>query len=130
MIATPYEMMGGDDVARKLARKFYEVMATESPALLRLHQLGPDGLVSERTQERFERFLVEWLGGPKEFSPHFGHPRLRMRHGHVSVNIEMRDAWVRCMSLAMDQVGVVGDVRSFLESRFLEVADFLRNTEG
>jgi hypothetical protein len=42
----------------------------------------------------------------------------------------MRDAWVRCMTRAMDEVGLSGPVRTWLDGRFFEVADFLRNTEG
>jgi hypothetical protein len=30
----------------------------------------------------------------------------------------------------MDQHGITGEVRAFLDSRFAEVADFMRNVEG
>ena len=53
-----------------------------------------------------------------------------MRHGRVTVNIEMRDAWLRCMQTAMNDRNVAGEVREFLDARFTEVADFMRNVEG
>jgi hemoglobin len=53
-----------------------------------------------------------------------------MRHGRVAVDLEMRDAWLRSMTAAMDQHAITGEVRAFLDARFAEVADFLRNTEG
>jgi len=56
-------------------------------------------------------FLVEWLGGPSVYSPVHGHPRLRMRHAKVQVDVPMRDAWLRCMAHAMDDLAVIGDVR-------------------
>ena len=39
----------------------------------------------------------------------------------------MRDAWLRAMCTALDRVGVSGELRAFLDGRFAEVADFLRN---
>ncbi len=121
-------MMGGsEELVRRLARSFYRHMALSEPALAQVHQLDPDGNIAEATQERFSLFLIEWLGGPARYSPQMGHPRLRMRHARVPVDEAMRDAWLRCMKSAMDEVGVEGDVRRFLDARFLEVADFLRN---
>lgn len=127
---TPFESIGGLLVARQLGRRFYEVMEREEPELLRVHPLGPEGRIAESTVERFTLFLVEWLGGPAEFSPRYGHPRLRMRHARVPVDTKLRDAWVRCMTTAMEELEIRGEVRGFLERRFFEVADFMRNTEG
>jgi hemoglobin len=42
----------------------------------------------------------------------------------------MRDAWLRSMTRAMDARGVSGEVRTFLDARFADVANFLRNTPG
>jgi hemoglobin len=50
-----------------------------------------------------------------------------MRHAHVPVDEAMRDAWLRCMRHALDAEGVTGEIRGFLDGRFTEVADFLRN---
>jgi hemoglobin len=50
-----------------------------------------------------------------------------MRHARVLVNIDMRDAWIRSMQRALDERGVTGALRSFLDERFAEVADFMRN---
>lgn len=124
---TPFDQLGGDASVRRLAARFYEHMATVEPELARLHELDEQGRISAGTQERFTLFLIEWLGGPREFSPVYGHPRLRMRHARVPVNVNMRDAWLRCMSLALDDIGAQGDVRTFLDGRFAELANFLRN---
>jgi len=75
-------------------------------------------------------FLIGWLGGPDDYIRQHGHPRLRMRHAHVPVNIAMRDAWLRCMYTALDEHGVTGPLREFLDARFADVADFMRNVEG
>jgi hemoglobin len=53
-----------------------------------------------------------------------------MRHGRVAVNIAMRDAWLRCMAQAMTEQQVAAPLRGWLDQRFAEVADFMRNVEG
>lgn len=127
---SPYTRLGGREVVMALAQTFYDVMEREEPALAALHPLDGEGRIVPEARERFALFLVGWLGGPQDYIQRHGHPRLRMRHGRVPVNMGMRDAWVRCMKLAMDQHHVTGEVRDFLDTRFTEVADFLRNTDG
>jgi hemoglobin len=126
---SPFDILGEAKVLA-LAERFYEVMDATEPALARLHPLDADGRVARPSRDRFAQFLVGWLGGPDTYTERHGHPRLRMRHAQVPVDAGARDAWVRCMTTAMDDVGVEGDVRTFLDARFFEVADFLRNRPG
>ncbi|HSK01593.1 MAG TPA: group II truncated hemoglobin [Kofleriaceae bacterium] len=130
MSETPFELVGGADRVRALVERFYDAMTEHEPALARLHPCDAEGRVARTPRDRFALFLIGWLGGPQDYVEQHGHPRLGMRHGRVPVNLAMRDAWLRCMTLAMDAEGVTGPVRQFLDARFAEVADFLRNTEG
>ncbi|RKH32544.1 cyanoglobin [Corallococcus praedator] len=127
---TPFTRMGGEAAVHALAEAFYDVMDAEEPALAHVHELDAEGKVNRGTRGRFGMFLVGWLGGPQHYSATHGHPRLRMRHGHVPVDLSMRDAWLRCMHKAMDRQGVTGGLRRFLDDRFAHTANFLRNTEG
>lgn len=126
---TPYHRMG-EAACRRLAARFYDVMDEREPALVAIHEQDPPGKVSPGSRSRFTEFLVEWLGGPKRYSAAHGHPRLRMRHGRVKVDVAQRDAWMRCMRAAMDDVVEDARVKAFLDVRFAELADFLRNAEG
>jgi hemoglobin len=126
---TPFALLGGRAAVERLAARFYEVMERDEPALAAVHRQDAGGGIEAGVKQRFALFLVGWLGGPQEYMAQHGHPRLRMRHGRVPVNVAMRDAWVRCMKRAMDDCNVSGPVRVFLDQRFTEVADFLRNTE-
>ena len=130
MERTPYELVGGTEAVLALAERFYDIMSEREPELARLHPCTPEGHVAREPRDRFALFLVGWLGGPDDYVQKHGHPRLRMRHGRVAVNVAMRDAWMRCMKAAMDERGITGDVRAFLDARFAEVADFMRNVEG
>ncbi len=127
---SPYELLGGAPKIAALVDTFYTVMSEREPALAKLHACDADGKVDRGSRDRFALFLIGWLGGPDTYVEQHGHPRLRMRHGRVAVNLEMRDAWLRAMQVAMDQHGISGEVRAFLDSRFAEVADFMRNVEG
>lgn len=126
---TPYALLGGEPRVRSLVQRFYEIMARDEPALARLHPCDEEGRVDRDNQERFAMFLIGWLGGPQDYIAQHGHPRLRMRHARVPVDLAMRDAWLRCMTAAMDAGPITGPVRTFLDGRFAEVADFLRNAE-
>jgi len=111
---------------RALVERFYDAMDEREPALSALHQQD-DGKVNRVARDRFALFLIGWLGGPQDYMRLHGHPRLRMRHGHLAVTVAMRDAWLRCMRLALAHDSIAPGVRSFLDAKLSEVADFLRN---
>jgi hemoglobin len=123
---TPYDALGRE-ASGALAKRFYDHMDAHEPDLVALHRRGDDGNVSPVVRERFASFLVQWLGGPDDYQKIHGHPRLRMRHGHVAIGAAQRDAWLRCMNAALDHPDVTDEVRGYLGRRFAEVADFLRN---
>jgi hemoglobin len=127
---TPFSLLGGKERVLELVERFYDVMSEREPELARLHECTPDGRVARGPRDRFGLFLIGWLGGPQDYVATHGHPRLRMRHAQVPVNLAMRDAWRRCMQIAMDDLGVSGEVRAFLDARFADVTDFLRNVAG
>jgi hemoglobin len=125
--ATPFEQLGGADRVKTLVERFYDHMSEHEPVLAKLHPCDEAGKVARVNRDRFALFLIGWLGGPDDYIQQHGHPRLRMRHGRVPVDEAMRDAWLRSMTAAMDAEGITGDVRQFLDTRFAEVADFMRN---
>ncbi len=127
-VENPYVLVGGAEKVRAIAESFYEAMARDEPALARLHPCDAEGRVELSTRERFALFLAGWLGGPQDYVAQHGHPRLRMRHGRVPVDVGGRDAWLRSMGKALDAHGVQGPVRTLLDTRFADLADFLRNT--
>lgn len=130
MNETPYEQVGGEAAVLRLAERFYDVMERDEPALAAIHKRDAAGRVTQASRDRFGLFLIGWLGGPQTYMERYGHPRLRMRHGHLKIGASMRDAWMRSMTKAMDELAISGDIRGFLETRLGEVATFLRNVEG
>lgn len=123
---SPFDALG-PGLVRELALRFYDEMEAHEPALTRVHALDAHGRITAETREHFASFLAFWLGGPQDYLTTRGHPRLRMRHAHVAIGAELRDAWLRSMTRALDGLGIQGPVRSFLDARFAHTADFLRN---
>lgn len=123
----PYARLGGDAGVRALVERFYDAMEEHEPALAKLHQVDPEGKVTRAARDKFALFFIGWLGGPQDYVAQHGHPRLRMRHGHVPVNTSMRDAWLRSMNRAMNHPSIAADAREYVETKLAEVADFLRN---
>ena len=123
---TPFVQLGGEQVVRALVERFYDAMDEQEPELARLHPLE-DGKVSRASRDRFALFLIGWLGGPQDYMRLHGHPRLRMRHGHVPVSQAMRDAWMRAMRAALADDSVPAGSRDFLDEKLSDLADFLRN---
>ena len=124
---TPYDLLGGSEKVRAIAMKFYDHMSEHEPALARLHPCDDTGNVLPEPRERFALFFIGWLGGPQDYIEKHRHPRLRRRHPHLLVDVAMRDAWIRSMTAALDAENVTGPLRTFLDGRLFEVADFLRN---
>lgn len=127
---SPFEILGGREVIAQLVERFYDAMERDEPALAALHPFDEPGKVSRKSRDNFYKFLLFWLGGPNDYLSERGHPMLRARHSPFIVDEAMRDAWVRSMTTAMDEMGIHGEVRTFLDGRFAHVANFLRNVEG
>lgn len=119
---SPYAAIGGDAAVRALTERFYDHVEASSPLVRELHPRD----LGESRQKLYE-FLTGWLGGPQLYIQRRGHPRLRMRHAHVPIDPEGVSEWLRCMRLAMDDQGIDGRLRAFLEARFTHTAEFMRN---
>ena len=122
--STPYAMLGGEDVVRALAQRFYDLMDLE-PAYEALR--ASHGSDLDRARERLFQFLSGWLGGPPLYIQAHGHPRLRARHMDFSIGILERDQWLACMDQAMGEIGVAPALRERLNGSFFQTADWMRN---
>ena len=119
---TPYDAIGGDAAVRALSEAFYDRIEAESPSL---RAMLPNNTVTSR--QKLYEFLSGWMGGPQLYIEKRGHPRLRMRHFPFAIGEPEANEWVRCMELAMDDIGVAGPLRTFLSGRFFTSAHHVRN---
>ena len=118
-VATPekfYEAVGGEETFRRIVSRFYEQVAVDEilRPLYPEEDLGP-------AAERLTLFLIQYWGGPHTYSDQRGHPRLRMRHAPFRISPIERDAWLKNMRIAVDEVKLPEEYRAQLWS-YLEMA--------
>ena len=96
-----YEAVGGEETFRRLVHRFYQGVA-DDPVLRPVYpakDLGP-------AEEHLRLFLIQYWGGPRTYDELRGHPRLRMRHARFAIGEAERDAWLRNMRVALDELGL------------------------
>src|SRR5881227_4459755 len=96
-----YEAVGGEEFFTRLVHRFYQGVA-EDPVLRAVYPSKDLGLA----EEHLRLFLMQYWGGPRTYDERRGHPRLRMRHAHFSIGEAERDAWLRHMRAALDELGL------------------------
>lgn len=119
---TPYEAIGGDARVRLLADTFYDRIDASAPTLRAM--LPKNDAIS---RDKLHEFLSGWMGGPQLYVEKRGHPRLRMRHFPFAIGVAEVEEWLRCMGEAMDEIGVDGQLRTFLDERFNHSAHWMQN---
>jgi hemoglobin len=119
--STIFQAVGGLETFQRLVDAFYR--GVEADPLLR--PMYPDDLTESR--EHLALFLAQYFGGPTTYSQQRGHPRLRRRHLPFAVDAAARDAWLRHMTAAVDEVAIRDPARGVLLDYFSQVASFLMN---
>ncbi len=124
---TMFERIGGVVVIDRLVESFYTRMDTlpEAKTIRAMH--APD--LSE-VKIVLKRYLCEWTGGPKLYSPEKGHPRLRQRHFGFAIGEPERDAWLLCMRGALDEVVQDGPAKEEMYEALAKLANWMRNQAG
>lgn len=79
-----------------LVERFYAGVATDEI----LRPMYPRDLTNAK--RHLADFLVQYWGGPDDYSQERGHPRLRMRHMRFAIDTAARDAWLHHMLAALD----------------------------
>ncbi len=124
---TPFILIGGQAVVDALVEAFYLRMDTLPEARV-IRDMHAKDLAS--VKNILKRYLAEWMGGPSAYSQERGHPRLRMRHGPFRIGEAERDAWMLCMTGALEDVVENPSLRAQLQQSFFKLADWVRNDDG
>jgi hemoglobin len=107
---TAYERWGGEAFFTSLVERFYEGVSTDP--LLR--PMYPDDLAGPKAHLAMS--LMQYWGGPRDYSDQRGHPRLRMRHAPFAIGTAESDAWLRHMTAAVQSSGLAsGDQQELLD---------------
>ncbi|MGG0657062.1 globin [Rummeliibacillus pycnus] len=116
----PYEEIGKEKLY-KMIDIFYSKVANNP----KLKPIFPDDL--SETARRQKQFQTQYLGGPNIFTEEHGHPMLKARHMPFKITPERAQAWLECMSEAMDEVGLEGKFRDVYYQRLVLTAHHMIN---
>ncbi|MFJ8261768.1 globin [Rummeliibacillus sp. NPDC094406] len=116
----PYEEIGKEKLY-KLIDIFYSKVA-KNP---KLKPIFPDDL--SETARKQKQFQTQYLGGPNIYTEEHGHPMLKARHMPFKITPERAQAWLECMSEAMDEVGLDGKFRDVYYQRLVLTAHHMIN---
>jgi len=97
-VDTLFDRVGGEQFFIELVDRFY--LGVAGDPLLR--PLYPEDLAEPK--HHLALFLSQYWGGPTTYNEQRGHPRLRMRHMPFVIGPAERDAWLRHMRDAVDQL--------------------------
>ena len=95
-----YDAIGGMETCRRLARAFYARVQSDS-VLLPVYGRSLHCVV-----ESLSTFLAQHFGGPCEYSGRRWSLSLYEAHLRFKIGQAERDAWVKDMTLAMEDVGI------------------------
>lgn len=118
-----YQAAGGIDGISALVDRFYELMDT-LPEAKALREMHPDDLTNAR--QKLTYFLSGWMGGPKLFREHFGPIIIPEAHKHFPVDMDSKNAWLRCMDQALIDLHYPEDFRTYLIEKLSIPAESIR----
>jgi hemoglobin len=127
VVVSMFERIGGTVAIDRLVESFYRRMDT-LPEAAGIRAMHPADLAS--TKQILKRYLSEWTGGPKLYSPEKGHPRLRQRHIGFAIGSSERDAWLLCMRGALAEIVADDAARQEIDAALSRLADWMRNQAG
>ena len=122
---TYFSKIGGAPAVDKSVEEFFARMET-LPEARRLREMHADDLA--KTKSVMKRYFSELLGGP-QFSETRGNPALKGRHAGMDIGPQERDAWMRCMREALKSTVADESLRTYIEERFYQLAEWVRNDE-
>jgi|SRR5690554_605658 len=120
--ANIYDAIGGSETIDRLVDAFYERVG-KHPDLI---PIFPEDLTE--TARKQKQFFTQFFGGPPLYIQEHGHPRLRARHLPFPITPTRRDAWLECLSGALDEVEIDEPYRSSIFERLTMTANHMMNT--
>lgn len=118
-----YQIAGSLDGITRLVNRFYDLMDS-LPEAHSLRAMPPEDLGMAR--QKLIWFLSGWLGGPALYNEHVGSISLGMSHAHLPVDMDSKNAWLRCMELALQEQGYPQDFCQHLLGKFATPAEAMR----
>lgn len=121
MAITIYEKLG-DQNLKQLVDGFYQLVEKDPT----ISSLFKDDF--ETIKHKQFLFLTQFLGGPQRYTQTFGHPKMRMRHLPHKITVEAKEAWLKCMKTAINNLPIDSNFKEVLYNCFPPVAQHMVNS--
>lgn len=109
----------------RLVDAFYRIM-DELPEARIIRRMHARDLTESR--DKLTRFLCGWMNGPSLYAEKYGPIRIPSAHAHLRIGPRERDAWLRCMELAIAEQGYAPEFASYLLRELRVPAERVRET--
>ena len=116
----PYEELGAEKLS-ELMHAFYARVA-KHPQLI---PIFPEDFTE--TIRKQIQFQTQYLGGPNYYTEEHGHPMMRARHMNFKITPDRAQAWLECMTAAMDEVSLDEKFRKTYFQRLAMTAHHMIN---
>ena len=114
---------GGIQGIRKLVDCFFDHM-DQLPEAKKIRAMHPEDL--DESRDKLTRFLCGWLGGPKIYQEKYGPISIPGVHQHLDIGQSERNAWLKCMSLALQEQSCSDDFKHYLMQQLAIPAERVR----
>ena len=115
-----YEELGAEKLS-ELMHAFYARVA-KHPQLI---PIFPEDFTE--TIRKQIQFQTQYLGGPNYYTEEHGHPMMRARHMNFKITPDRAQAWLECMTEAMDEVSLDEKFRKTYFQRLAMTAHHMIN---
>ena len=118
--------MGGEEGIRCLVGAFYGDMDRADYAT-DIRAMHPQDL--DVSRDKLTLFLCGWLGGPRLYAEKYGGISIPSAHAHLDIGLAERDAWLRCMKVALDKQDYAPDFKIYLLEQLSIPAERVRKRD-
>lgn len=108
---TSYRAAGERAGITRLVDAFYRIM-DELPEAQVIRRMHARDLTLSR--DKLSLFLCGWMNGPSLYTEKYGPIRIPSAHEHLRIGPRERDAWLRCMELAIAEQGFAAEFAGYL----------------
>lgn len=118
-----YEQLGGGETIRKLVESFYPKVQQNAV----ISHLFPEDI--NPVMDKQYLFLTQFFGGPPLYTEQYGHPMMRKRHLPFKITPKRAEAWLDCMSRALEDIGLEESLQKVIITRLSAPAYFFVNSD-
>lgn len=121
---TLYDLVGGHTTFAALISAFFDEVRAD-PVVAPIYPADD----WEGAEKRLLLFYEQLWGGPPSYSESRGAPLLKMRHMAYSISPCVSEAWISCMSRAVDRINLPESAAEELRDYAVRAARYLINAD-